>query len=242
MTNKFSKLSYKVNTDGEFIAAKENFVDNKNRSYFGSGKNNIVVSTNEQITEADITYSKIKLNGKQKVVLKDNGNVVPDTIDVLLENMYTSKDIFEEVSGYNPNLTREMQPGESRVMYISTAVQADEESLDNMNYDNLAEIVVYSNTVGRKDPLSIPGNANYIAKDKPAYQAGYNWSTGEIATERDAYAARDTVTFSEPTGLSKRKIMISNAISGIGIIVMVCIIGITVIIVLEKSKKYRKEN
>lgn len=242
LKNKFSKLSYKANENGEFEATKEKFVDNKNRSYFGTGKNNIVVSYNEQIAETDIMYSQIKLNGNQKVVIKNAGTVVPDTVDVLLKNMYTSKDINENVSGYNPNLTKEMEPGENRVMYISTSVQTSEDELDNMNYDNLVEILVYSNVAGRKDPLSIPGNANYIAKEKPAYQAGYNWTTGEIATERDAYAARDTVTLSEPTGLSTRRIIMNDAINGIAIIIMISVIAITVIVVLEKTKKYRIKN
>ena len=34
-----------------------------------------------------------------------------------------------------------------------------------MNYDNLVEIVMYSNSVGRRDMQSIPGNANLITKD-----------------------------------------------------------------------------
>ena len=33
-----------------------------------------------------------------------------------------------------------------------------------MNYDNLSEVAMYSNSVGRRDMQTIPGNANMIAK------------------------------------------------------------------------------
>ncbi len=33
-----------------------------------------------------------------------------------------------------------------------------------MNYDNLIEVAMYSNSVGRRDMQTIPGNANMIAK------------------------------------------------------------------------------
>ncbi len=109
-------------------------------------------------------------------------------------------------------------------MKIVTSTHTNDETTDKMNYDNLVEIAMYSNTAGRRDMQAIPGNANMIAKDNRAFMAGYiksyNSATGEyefktqtvtytkngenitVNTERDAYAARDTVTFSEPTGLS----------------------------------------
>ena len=120
---------------------------------------------------------------------------------------------------------------------------------------------MYSNTAGRRDMQAIPGNANMIAKDYKAYEAGYKknytddtWYANEIEytsgtgvdsqmykvyTERDAYAARDTVTFSEPTGLSltRQRINIIVQIILIGLIIAAfATIGVTVTIVLKKTK------
>ena len=61
----------------------------------------------------------------------------------------------------------------------------------------------------------------------------------KVYTERDAYAARDTVTFSEPTGLSltRQRINIIVQIILIGLIIAAfATIGVTVTIVLKKTK------
>ena len=141
-----------------------------------------------------------------------------------------------------------------------------------MNYDNLAEIVVYSNTVGRRDMKTIPGNSNMIAKQEAAWRAGYSIdyvakaaanatsdvgyfvandvtvvdgsATKAIKTERDAYAARDTVTFSEPTGLSLSRQMINRAVTIILIVLIIAAVAVivaTVLIVVKKTKYDDKE-
>ena len=174
---------------------------------------------------------------------------------------------------YNTRLTSQLVPktytpkaGEEGTMYttsikIVTTAQANEQAINNMNYDNLVEVAMYSNTAGRRDMQAIPGNANMIAKDYKAYEAGYKknytddtWYANEIEytsgtgvdsqmykvyTERDAYAARDTVTFSEPTGLSltRQRINIIVQIILIGLIIAAfATIGVTVTIVLKKTK------
>ena len=43
-----------------------------------------------------------------------------------------------------------------------------------MKMDNLAEVLVYSNTIGRRDVNSVPGNAMAIAKENGFWLAGYN--------------------------------------------------------------------
>lgn len=127
-----------------------------------------------------------------------------------------------------------------------------------MNYDNLVEIVMYSNSVGRRDMQSIPGNANLIAKDFKAFNAGYNyyvqdanspdtytWKAKEVKyeggetiyTERDAYAAKDTITFSEPTGLSIGRQHINAMVNMILTILLLSAIVTTIIIVVIVVRK-----
>ena len=176
-------------------------------------------------------------------------------------------------------------------IYLSTTTVASSEKINNMNYENLSEIIMYSNTVGRKDMTSIPGNANLIAKGSVANMAGYNryvmnsvdasgnvkstqnffkevadrgtteealeskisgftqsvakvgavgsGATETVRLERDAYAARDTVTFSEPTGLSLERQRMNQIVRVILIaltIAAIAVIGITVGMVVKKTK------
>jgi len=199
-------------------------VDNKDRKYIGTtSRNNVAMSDNELIELLDdVTYKKTSVvneNGVDVPVTKAEGGVLkPQMEDVTLHDVYTAKENISsnQISMYNPGLTRELKPGESASIMIATSAHANAEDAKSMNYYNLAEIVMYSNTAGRRDMAAIPGNANMIAKDNKAYLAGYikaydsnsqsyvfkTQTVNGVNTERDAYAARDTVTFSEPTGLS----------------------------------------
>ena len=192
-------------------------------------------------------------NGRELTLLKF------ETDDTILDYIYTTKKgvVGNQQDVYNTSLTLQLAPGESTKINIVTTAQANEEAINNMNYDNLVEIAVYSNTVGRRDMQAIPGNANMIAKDYKAYEAGYkkvyteenSWIPNEVTydngevvkTERDAYAAVDTVTFSEPTGLNIERQTINKIINIIlvGLIIAaVAIIAITMVIVFKKTKVY----
>ena len=182
-----------------------------------------------------------------------------ETEDVPLDYMYTTKKgvVGNQQDVYNTSLTMQLAPGESSKISIVTTAQANEEAINNMNYDNLVEIAVYSNTAGRRDMQAIPGNANMIAKDYKAYEAGYKkvyteentWKANEVTydngevvkTERDAYAAVDTITFSEPTGLNIERQTINKIINVIlvGLIIAaIAIIAVTVVIVFKKTRTY----
>ena len=178
--------------------------------------------------------------------------------------MYTTINdsvVSSTVSKYNTEFTKELDPGDKTSISIVTTAQASEEAIKNMNYDNLVEIVMYSNPVGRRDTEAIPGNANMIAKQKPAYEAGYDKvakkdaqgnvtyefqpkttklaNNESVTTERDAYAAKDTITFSEPTGLSLQRQKANVAIRvilGVLIVAAITIMIITVVMVVKKTK------
>lgn len=268
--HKFSVVSYKDNTRQD-----ANFIDNKGRSYLGEGKNNIVLSQNENIELANVNYTKTALgNDKLPLTNVENGLLLPQLDNVLLENVYSAKENIRSsnVSTNNPIITKELRPGDSATIKIVTSTHSNEEATKNMNYDNLAEIVVYSNTVGRRDMKTIPGNSNMIAKQQASWKAGYqidyaaksaDGATSDIGyfkpidvqvsdgnsdmiikTERDAYAARDTITFSEPTGLSIGRQMINKVVSIILIILIVSAIAViiaTILIVFKKTKYDDKE-
>ena len=264
--NKLSSVAYVGNS-----VADDKLQDDKERAYVATGKNNIVVSDNERMSadEREITYYKAETK---------NGQPQTDVIDGVIKPIVSSKTLkmystvddgvaSETRSKYNSNITKELSPesvnaDESKTtMTIVTTSQGSEDAIKNMNYDNLVEIVMYSNAVGRRDTEAIPGNANMIAKQKPAYEAGYDRvakkdaqgnvtyefqpkvtqlaNNESVNTERDAYAAKDTITFSEPTGLSlqrQRANVAIRVILGLLIVAAVTIMIITVVMVVKKTK------
>lgn len=292
---KLSTMSYIENTDKTDTnnVKDDNLVDNKGRKYVGTGKNNIVLTGNENMTAepVTITYQKSKLidNEEPATELLPSGEIAPQLEDKTVVMYTTINDsvVSSTVSKYNTEFTKELDPGDKTSISIVTTAQASEEAIKNMNYDNLMEIVMYSNPVGRRDTTAIPGNANMIAKQEAAYKAGYDRiyedrlsdekkntlpteakevvegengdkktyyflakeveiadsksETGKktVTTERDAYAAKDTVTFSEPTGLSLERQKANMAIRIILLSLIIAAIGImiaTVVVVFRKTK------
>lgn len=265
--NKLSSVAYVGNS-----VADDKLQDDKERAYVATGKNNIVVSDNERMSvdEREITYYRAETeDGQPKTDVTAEGVIKPIVSSKTLK-MYSTVDdsiASETRSKYNSNITKELIPesvnaDESKAtMTIVTTSQGSEDAIKNMNYDNLVEIVMYSNPVGRRDTEAIPGNANMIAKQKPAYEAGYDKvakkdaqgnvtyefqpkttklaNNESVTTERDAYAAKDTITFSEPTGLSLQRQKANVAIRvilGVLIVAAITIMIITVVMVVKKTK------
>ncbi len=99
---------------------------------------------------------------------------------------------------------------------VTKTVSAQEDA-NNLTYDNLAEIVKYENSVGRRDTISIPGNA------KP--------KDGEFITalkERDS-SATEIVTFTPPTGLESGNVIIMQVLIVVAIALTVIVAGIIII-------------
>lgn len=258
--NKFSKASYKNTEENEYT--DKNFVDDKGRAYVAEpNKNNIVLTENENMSsdKEQITYTKTQITETGEPAMREeNGVLMPQTEDKTFEAYTTAGDLTtHQSSAYNPLLTVELEPGQTtQDTYITLSAQANEDTMNNMNYNNLIEIVMYSNSAGRRDMQTIPGNANMIAKEQEAFKAGSNWKqtvelsegrqddegnelvTG-VTTERDAYAARDTITFSEPTGLGLQRESINKIVRIILIslvIAAIAVITTTIILVIKKTK------
>ena len=264
--NKLSSVAYVGNS-----VADDKLQDDKQRAYVATGKNNIVLTDNERMSvdEREITYYRAETkNGQPQTDIIDG--VIKPIVSSKILKMYSTVDdsiASETRSKYNSNITKELTPesvntDESKAtMTIVTTSQGSEDAIKNMNYDNLVEIVMYSNPVGRRDTEAIPGNANMIAKQKPAYEAGYDKvakkdaqgnvtyefqpkttklaNNESVTTERDAYAAKDTITFSEPTGLSLQRQKANVAIRvilGVLIVAAITIMIITVVMVVKKTK------
>lgn len=132
-----------------------------------------------------------------------------------------------------------------------------------MSFDNLVEVLVYSNSTGRRDVYSVPGNAMVLATQNTPntigfWKAGYNskdyWlahgatepyletSSKQWATypEDDAYAP-EFVTIIAPTGITLRdyikNIALPMAILVITMIAMAGIFGVKQIKIHKRGKE-----
>ena len=94
---------------------------------------------------------------------------------------------------------------------------ASDDDADSMAYDNLAEVVKYENSVGRRDMTTVTGNA------KP--------KLGEFYTaleERDT-GAPEIITFTPPTGIYHEEVMNSQILIAVTAGLVIVVGGIVVI-------------
>ena len=114
---------------------------------------------------------------------------------VIVENILSYKNNTYEPTTHNKDLTKELstinlgdekaddKPTSGSVVVNTTADVTNDLSMDDMIYDNLAEVLVYSNSVGRRTMAAIPGNAFEIVKqnvnDSSLQSAGGGiWNAG----------------------------------------------------------------
>ena len=97
---------------------------------------------------------------------------------------------------------------------VSKTVSAEDKDL---SFDNIAEIVKFQNTVGRRDTLTVTGNANPKLGEFP-----------EALKERDS-SATELITFTPPTGIEANVTMTTQVLIVIMIAAAIVVIGILII-------------
>ena len=101
-------------------------------------------------------------------------------------------------------------------MTVTKVVSAQDDA-DNLTFDNIAEIVKFENSVGRRDVTATVGNANP--------------KLGEFSgalVERDA-SATELVTFTPPTGNEKEHLLMIQVLVITSIALAIVVVGIVVI-------------
>ena len=231
LKNLLSDSSYKdygrTEDDGRGI------YDEKGRKFFRNSNVNIAISDNERLSR------------------DDNNRVVYNSTSVQ--------------SAYNPYLTTELVPTSysadekenSSVIYVITRknTTSDDEA-NSMKMDNLAEVLVYSNTIGRRDVNSVPGNAMAIAKENGFWLAGYNSIDHYGMRNIDDYTnvggadaiydwtrypendqfAPEYVTIIPPTGTAYMTIVQKNVVQIVGMCTV--LVGLVIIFVIKQKKLY----
>lgn len=210
--------------------------DEKGRKFFRNSNVNIAVTDNEFLT-------------------RDSNNRVVYSVG----NASTGVQ-----SAYNPDLTNQLVPkGYSAdeddcvaVVYFTTRKNtASDIDANEMKMDNLAEVLIYSNTVGRRDVNSVPGNALAIAKNKGFWLAGYNsidhygmrnvddytnvGGAGAIYDwtsypENDQFAP-EYVSIIPPTGTAYMTIVRKNVIQLVGMSIV--LIGLVIIFIIKQKRQ-----
>ena len=158
-----------------------------------------------------------------KSIQRDNLilSVDDDTIEDTTDNIVKSNAGFErELVPYDVvDLEEDFEYTSSITLTVSKTVAAQNDA-DNLSYDNIAEIVKYENSVGRRDEAALVGNANPLI--------------GEFKTslkERDA-SATELITFTPPTGIETQEVMQTQFL----IIVISSLVIVVVGIVIIKKK------
>lgn len=235
-----------------------NIYDDKDRSFITKDKSNIAISYNERLDklehyrtnyEGPITYldKDYSDTGRREYAAKKGGS---GSLDEIVKNV---------ISLYNPSLTRElvpekykdnggMQEGEKEAeMYITVTKQTSSDADANqLNFDNLVEVLVYSNTVGRRDTTSVPGNAMKIATRDGMWLAGYN-SYDENKTydpewkepEDDAYAP-ELISSIPPNGLPMRQYLRTYVLPIV--ILIIAMMGLLSLFGIKQIKLRKNDN
>ena len=105
----------------------------------------------------------------------------------------------------------------STIKLLTSKTIGTESDVDNMTFDNLAEIVKFENEVGRRDLYSIPGNADP--------------SLGEFTTslaERDQ-SATEIITLTPPTGANLGNVMMLQILAAVLVALVILAGGIVII-------------
>ena len=234
------KTAYRV------VNGKTNIYDEKDRAFITETRSNIVISYNE------------RLQALKQIPTSDGG-----TSDCESTGRVEYEDNEKTSSKYNSTLTKELKPknyvGEdSDEFYSEIRLTARKEAssgtdANQMRIDNLAEVLVYSNSTGRRDINSVPGNAMVISTTQGMWKAGYNSielhkSTASGDWEKESknwtkYPENDAwspeyVTVIAPTGIAIRTYIKNNIVP---LIILAIAMGAMGIVFVIKQKKIQDD-
>lgn len=227
------------------VNGKLNIYDEKDRAFITETRSNIVISYNE------------RLHALKEIPTPDGGTSNCETT-----GRVEYEDNEKTRSKYNSTLTKELKPknyvGEdSDEFYSEIRITARKDAAsgtdaNQMRIDNLAEVLVYSNSTGRRDVNSVPGNAMVISTTQGMWKAGFNseeyWKNQTANWEKESknwtkYPENDAwspeyVTVIAPTGIAIRTYIKNNIIP---ITILVIAMGAMGIAFGLKQKKIQED-
>ena len=173
--------------------------------------------TDKQLIDESIaeTYTLADKNGVSYITEQRNNVIL--SIDELSTNGELNNSGFEkELIPYVAN-AQDNSGAISEINLRVTRTISAESDADNLTYDNLAEIVKYENTFGRRDTATISGSTNpKLGEFIPAIE------------ERDS-SATELITFTPPTGSEADSALTAQILIVTAIAIAIVIVGIVII-------------
>ncbi len=198
-----SESSYRAIIDNNSVD-KSNIYDRKGNALVTDVSSNIVIAKNNKITKFN-NISPVTGEGKATLSGKDATERANTYLTQTIDKAWVKYREKEVKSKDNRALTIELEPqkynsanSKSEMWIITAKTTASDTDANNMKFDNLVEVLVYSNPTGRRDVYSVPGNAMALASQGEAtakqftgreiglWKAGYNskeWWKGNGAPD-----------------------------------------------------------
>lgn len=224
VTSNVRQLVEYVDNDGVFT---ENNNNTDNQSWKSTTATELAGNgyNDNRIVDSDITainemYDK---NGRQ--FINDTNHNIALSVDSAGDAAEANKDFESKLEPVNSDQTNDYS---SEIRITITKSISSQDDTNNLTFDNIAEIVKYENSVGRRDMTVIPGNSN------PKGASDVDNERGEFASglkETDS-SATEIVTFTLPTGIETRNVMTSQIL--IAIIVALGIVAVGIITIKKK--------
>ena len=180
------------------------YFDNKDRKYILKGSSNIGFSKNDAIeTKAADTNRR---QYRDNTVRDDDNRDLTKELEPLiyvLPNYVKAEDKAEDKEFFydDTNISKDTLDKFIGTITIYTVKEtSSSDSADEIIVDNLTEVLSYSNTAGRKDEYSVPGNALSIGAtasrrgklEKKVWFSGYN-SIRATSVGRNVYKAMNLI-------------------------------------------------
>lgn len=213
----FETINGLLSDDSYSDSNKNQILDEKGRELVTDNKYNIIASVNEYIQYTKQNDNKLRaeyISSDDEHISKYNERLTTGLVP----------EVYKNVNDKNAN----NKPYYS-IANVSVATRkntSSDEEANEVGLDNLVEILVYSNSTGRRDTNSVPGNAMKIAKTSGFWNAGYNaYSDTNKEVENDAYAA-DYITIIPPTGIAMRKFIRNNILNIVGLMIALIVMSV----------------
>ena len=239
VTTRIRQLIDYVDSDAVFLQEKNNSENHKWRGTSstelqGNGKKASILIGNSAIpliTVLDKNSIEYITNSSNNVVLSGDstGEYNKDITENVNAGFQASLKPYDSLEGDKDKLPEENESMAQIELTVSKVISAQEDT-NNLEFDNLAEIVKYENSAGRRDVVTIPGNASPKGSVE-VVGAKKVVNEGEFAgalLERDT-SATEVITFTPPTGQEVQIVLATEVLIMALISLTLIVIGIVII-------------
>ncbi len=178
------------------VVGKSNIYDRKGNALVTDVTSNIVIARNNKLTTFT-NSSPLSGEGKSTLSGQDSSYRADTYLTKEITKAWVKYREQEVKAKDNRALTISLTPkayneadSKSEMWVMTSKATASDTDANNMKFDNLVEILVYSNPTGRRDVYSVPGNAMALATQGEATTKNPN-SIEEIGFWKAGYNSKD---------------------------------------------------